>query len=386
MELMWLGSSWDLARIPFNATEPPACQGRPLGVSSAGGSFYFDPFDRTLVDSGVSPTVAILGSIGCGKSALAKTLIARSLGKDRSLLVIDPRDEYARLSCHEIARLDLGEIGAIDPFAGYSITEPDVARGIASLFKVATGKEVDADTVLAISVVARYLVALGRRPELVSVLDVVEDPGLVAGYGPPSLRKEIERSVAALGVELSRFANGDLAGLFSLTSRDESLPERVIVSLRSGYGKEAARLAASVLLKGRSVALMHGKVAPGMVVVDEAWSILAHDAAQTAFRELMKLSRPMGVATVLLSHRISDLGRLGSDLLSDAATFVLFRQPEFETANLAQGLGLGEQTAKLSTELGVGESIWLFGRRQYRVSIYLDPKDLEVTDTGGRFK
>ena len=94
-----------------------------------------------------------------------------------------------------------------------------------------------------------------------------------------------------------------------------------------------------------------------MVVVDEAWAILANLGVARWLQSSWKLSRARGVSNVAVLHRLSDLdttGAVGSEqvglaqgLLSDSETRVVYAQPPGEVDRAAPLLGLSSTEAEL---------------------------------------
>jgi hypothetical protein len=87
------------AIFPFQTSSATdLSQGIVIGTSPTGGTFSWDPW--TLYQAGrlTNPNVLILGDVGSGKSALAKTLVWRGLEFGRGAHIIDPKGEYAALA------------------------------------------------------------------------------------------------------------------------------------------------------------------------------------------------------------------------------------------------------------------------------------------------
>ena len=137
-----------------------------------------------------------------------------------------------------------------------------------------------------------------------------------------------------------------------------------------------------------------GTAAQGsIVVVDEAWAILANLAVARWFQATWKLSRAWGVANVAVLHRLSDLtsvGAAGSEqvglaegLLSDSETRVIYAQPTGEVAAAGSLLGLSDTESELIPHLGRGVALWKVGARSFLVQHLLGPSERALVDTDG---
>ncbi len=133
-----------------------------------------------------------------------------------------------------------------------------------------------------------------------------------------------------------------------------------------------------------------------IVVVDEAWAILANLAVARWFQATWKLSRAWGVANVAVLHRLSDLtsvGAAGSEqvglaegLLSDSETRVIYAQPTGEVAAAGSLLGLSDTESELIPHLGRGVALWKVGHRSFLVQHLLGPSERALVDTDGALR
>ncbi len=77
---------------------------------------------------------------------------------------------------------------------------------------------------------------------------------------------------------------------------------------------------------------------------------------------------------IIVVHRLADFGasgdagsreaRIAENLIRDADTIVVYRQPFDQQPVLRSQLGLGQTEAELTTSLGPGEGLWIVGRRR----------------------
>jgi hypothetical protein len=131
-----------------------------------------------------------------------------------------------------------------------------------------------------------------------------------------------------------------------------------------------------------------------VVVVDEAWAILANLEVARWLQSSWKLSRARGVSNVAVLHRLSDLetsGAVGSEqfslsrgLLSDSETRVVYAQPPGEIERAATLLGLSSTEAEILPHLRRGVALWKVGTRSFLVQHRLSPLETSLVDTDAR--
>lgn len=105
-----------------------------------------------------------------------------------------------------------------------------------------------------------------------------------------------------------------------------------------------------------------------LFVVDECWSLLNNEEATRFLQESWKLSRRYGVANIAICHRVADLGaqadagsalqKIGSGLLADSQTQVLFRTHQSALEVTREALGLSELEAECVTRLHRARALW----------------------------
>ncbi len=131
-----------------------------------------------------------------------------------------------------------------------------------------------------------------------------------------------------------------------------------------------------------------------VVVVDEAWAILANLGVARWLQSSWKLSRARGVSNVAVLHRLSDLdttGAAGSEqvglargLLADSETRVVYAQPPGEVERAAPLLGLSSTEAEIVPHLRRGVALWKVGTRSFLVQHRLSPLEGDIVDTDAR--
>ena len=135
-------------------------------------------------------------------------------------------------------------------------------------------------------------------------------------------------------------------------------------------------------------------VAGVVVVVDEAWAILANLGVARWLQSSWKLSRAWGVSNIAVLHRLSDLtsaGASGSEqvglaqgLLADSETRVIYGQPPGEVERAGDLLGLSSTEADLVPQLQRGVALWKVGGRSFLVQHRLSGLETALVDTDAR--
>jgi len=360
------------AAFPFTSPDLPAPD--PTSLEAPSGVLYgynlgsqgLVHWDRFALDNHNS---VILGRSGAGKSYLVKLEALRSLYRGVEVAVIDPEDEYRRL-CEAVggAYVHLGADNVrLNPFDLPLHTSADGQRTASkdallrrSLFlhTVLTLLLGGEPTALERAVLDRAITATYQRAGITAdprtwarpapVLADLRD--VLAGLGDPH--------AASLADRLHPYVDGAFAGLFNgpTTTRPES--HLVVFSLRDlpDELKPIGTLLTLDAIWRRVSNPAHRR--PRLVVVDEAWLLMAEKAGAEFLFRMAKSARKHWAGLTVATQDSGDL--LGSDLgravVANAATQILLRQaPQaIEEITATFGLSAGERQFLLSAERGQG--------------------------------
>jgi type IV secretory pathway VirB4 component len=133
---------------------------------------------------------------------------------------------------------------------------------------------------------------------------------------------------------------------------------------------------------------------PRWVIYDEAWRLLRQPALLARMQSQWKLSRGLGIANLMIIHRLSDLEAVGAadsearalalGLLADCSTKIIYQQESSEAPHTAQVLGLSVTERGELPDLARGEGLWRVGQRAFVVRHLVTPGELELFDTSSR--
>ncbi len=421
------------ALFPFLSEPGLGIDGALVGRDLLGGPFRHDPFALYRSGAVTNPNMVVVGQIGRGKSAFVKTYLWRQAVFGRRAWVVDPKGEYGALArawgvtpvaLRPGGRIRLNPLDA--PAARDRHDAQDAVRMraelLASLSSASLGRSLAPPerTALELAVAevslpppARSAGAQPPCPTLPAVVEALLHPAESAaatiGTDAPGLAAD-GRDVA---LELRRLVAGDLRGMFDgQTSEGLRLDASLVVlDLSAVYHSAALGVLMTCATAWLHAALdgvgAHGAPDPDVpaptgtgrdggvvLVVDEAWAILANLAVARWLRSSWKLSRARGVANVAVVHRLSDLdasGATGSEqvglaqgLLADSETRVIYAQPPGEIERSAAALGLSSTEADIVPHLRRGVALWKVGTRSFLVEHRLSPHEVAMVDTDAR--
>jgi hypothetical protein len=399
-----------------------------VGRDLLGATFSYDPFELYRSGHLTNPNMVVIGQIGRGKSAFVKTYLWRLAVFGRRAWVVDPKGEYGALArawgVEPVALRPGGSIrvnplDAVASGSGGATDDEDVARQRCELLASLAAASLQRPLVptersaldLAVAhasapVPSRGVGPTTCGPTLPMVVDALLRPEARAA-------REVGTDVAGLAadgrnvaLELRRLVAGDLRGMFDgPTSPGIALDAPLVVlDLSAVYHSAAlgilmtcatAWFQAGLGVVAGSGAATGGAATPArdgvVVVVDEAWAILANLSVARWLQSSWKLSRARGVSNVAVLHRLSDLdttGAVGSEqvglaqgLLADSETRVVYAQSPGEVERAGALLGLSSTEAEIVPHLHRGVALWKVGARSFLVQHRLSPHEMDIVDT-----
>jgi hypothetical protein len=398
---------------PFLAEAGLGSEGTFIGQDAwSGGGFCFDPwvlYEKRIISN---PNVLLAGVIGKGKSTLAKAVATRSIGFGRRVYVPgDPKGEWtvvAEAVGGAAIRLGSGSGNRLNPLddgprpigmaddAWHDLVASRRRLLVGALAESALGRPLESVEHTTLDLALRAAVEHADVPTLPMVVDALFHPALTDAGTGGSLA-ELTADGRHVGHALRRLVSGDLAGLFdgpSTVAFDPSLP---MVSLDLSGIQGSDQLIAMVMTCASAwmeAALSDPSGGRRWVIYDEAWRLLKHPALLARMQSQWKLSRALGLANLMVIHRLSDLDAVGDansearalalGLLADCSTKIIYQQETSEAPKTAAVLGLSITEQKELPALQRGEGLWRIGERAFVVRHLCTAGELELFDTNLR--
>ncbi|RZD89338.1 ATP-binding protein [Streptomyces albidoflavus] len=405
---------------PFLAEGGLGAEGIYIGRDvHAEASFVFDPFALYgRLDGFTNPNLLLAGVIGQGKSALAKSFALRSVAFGYRVYVpCDPKGEWtpvAEALGGRTVALGPGLPGRLNPLDAAprpeSVSQADWAGEIrkrrllllGSLARTVLGRDLMPMEHTALDVALDAAVARAadtdRAPLLGDVAVALNDP-LALDEAAGVMSGQLGNAARDLAHAMRRLVRGDLAGMFdapSTVSFDPTAPMLTIdLSHLGGSGDDTALVLAMTCASAwMESALSDPKGGRRWVVYDEAWRLMRHIGLLQRMQAQWKLSRGLGIANLMVIHRLSDLltagdagsqGRaLAEGLLADCSTRIIYRQETDQLHAAASLLGLTSVEMDAISHLNRGRGLWKVAGRSFIVQHLLHSHELALFDTDAR--
>jgi hypothetical protein len=373
----------------------------------SGGSFCFDPW--ALYQQGLitNPNLLLAGVIGVGKSALAKSLVCRSLAFGRRAYVPgDPKGEWTPVANavgglaitlgqglpHRLNPLDEGaRPDGLDGTAWAGLVWQRRRELLGALTETVLGRPLAPTEHTALDAALRCAVFSASTPTLPAAVDRLLEPD--RGPAAAELREDGRQPAHAL----RRLVYGDLAGLFdgpSTVRFDPTLPMISLDLSRISGSDDLLALVMTCASSWMEAAMLDPAGGQRWVVHDEAWQVMRQPSLIRRMQAQWKLSRSYGIANLMVIHRLSDLDAVGdaasqakalaAGLRADCSTRIVYRQETDQLDGTSTTLGLTVTEKELLTDLDVGEGLWHIGKRGFVVQHQMTTDEMSIFDTTAR--
>lgn len=408
------------------ATAFPYVSGPNLGSSGVligedlhgGGPFAFDPW--VLYDKGIisGMSMVLFGTVGMGKSSLAKALAIRLVLVGRKLSVAsDLKGEWT-----EIVRTLKGHVIQIGPGLGTKLNPLDpgmrpstnidgapmsddewhmVVRTrrlalMTTVVQILTGQdELTAAEHAALEEgvdgAVNIAYAQDRAPTIPDVITVLKQHG-------DSAEQQVAAASRNLALCFRRMVSGDLAGMFdgeSTVSFAADVPATSIdTSAMRGASKVARRLVSACCGAWMESMVTNSDGGQRFVIYEEGWDSMSSRMDLQRMLDSWKLARYYGIFNLLIMHKVSDLKMAGDEgsamseiangLLTEADVKVIYRQDSAALGVTTEKLELNEREKALLKRLPKGEGLWRVGQTSFEVANTLTAAEIPLLDTDQR--
>lgn len=404
---------------PFPAGPSLGPNGVYIGPDmNGGGAFCFDPWEAYSRGYISGMSMLLFGTVGTGKSSLAKSFAVRSVLSGRKLAVpSDLKGEWT-----EVVKRLHGSVIQIGPGLATCLNPLDegvrpstdgdgrpmsdeqwemVVRSrrmaiMETLVKILSARDELEPEMLAaleecLDLGVEQAETYGRRPIIQDLRDVLDD-----------IKKDAEELVASaadhLDLTLRQLTTGQMAGMFngqSTATFSLDVPAVAIdTSAMRGAAQKVRRIVSACCSSWLEAMVTNRDGGQRLVIYEEGWDSISSKADLERMVNNWKLARDYGIFNILIMHKVSDLNMAGDQgsqmaamarsLLGDADVKVIYRQDSSALRLTTEEMELNDRERSILKELRKGEGLWRLGQQTFQVRNVLTPAELPLFDTDQR--
>ena len=355
--------------FPFVSEDLNSSQGIMYGINRHNNNLII--FDRFSLENA---NQVVFAKSGAGKSYATKLEIIRYLMMGVDVLVIDPENEYQKLSeafGGSFFNISLSSHDNINPFDIPAVPEgetpSDVLRShivvLAGLVKLMLGKvTAEEDAVLDRAITETY-----ASREIVAGEDFSK--------AAPPLLQDLETVLRNLdggrgmAERLYKYTQGSFSG-FVNNPTDIDVNNRLIVfSIRDL--EEELRPVAMYIILNFIWNLTRAKFRKRLLIIDEAWWMLKYEDSASFLFSMVKRARKYYLGVSTITQDVEDFLRspYGRPIITNSSIQLLLKQAPATIDIVGKSFGLTEAEKNLLLSAEVGTGLFFAGARHVAIQI-----------------
>jgi len=348
--------------FPFSTASLTRNEGIMYGMNQHDGSLII--FDRFTLENA---NAVILGKSGGGKSFYVKLEALRLLMMDVDVIIIDPENEYKKLSESmggEFVVFSTSSTYKINPFDLITKNpEPDELSNkildLHSLMKVIMGDLTPAQDAM----LDRALVLTYREKGITQDIETFKNPPpLLEDLYKVFMGMETEEAKELAG-RLEKFVMGSAAGIFNQRSNFDIKNHFTVFGIRD-LEENLRPVAMYIVLDYIWNTVRRGEQKKRILIVDEAWYLIKHKDSGAYLHNFAKRARKyhLGLTTITQDSEDFLATDEGKAIITNSSMQIILKQSTAAVDKITETFYLtgGEKHFLLSA--GVGEGLFFAGQ------------------------
>lgn len=355
--------------FPFVSEDLTSDEGVMYGINTHNNSLVI--FDRFSLENA---NQVVFAKAGSGKSYATKLEIIRSLMLGIDVIVIDPENEYQRLSeafGGSFFNISLSSESHINPFDLPTIPEgespSDVLRShivnMAGLIKLMMGRlSTEEDALLDRAITETY-----ASREIV--------PGEDFSQAEPPLLEDLETVLRnleggrAMAERLYKFTKGSFAGFINQATNVDINNRLIVFSIRDL--EEELRPIAMYVILNFIWNLIRAKLKKRIMIIDEAWIMMKNEDSAAFLFGLAKRCRKYYLGLTTITQDVEDFLRspYGRPIITNSSIQLLLKQAPATIEIVAKSFNLTEAEKSLLLTAEVGTGLFFAGQRHVAIQV-----------------
>lgn len=383
--------------FPFTSADLTQDKGVLYGINMHNNGLVI--FDRFSLENA---NMVVFAKSGAGKSFTVKLEALRSMMTGSEVIIIDPENEYQKLSeavGGSYIRLSLNADTRINPFDLPRVIDSDEADDalranlvtLHGLFRLMLGgtqvspqgipmsalnpaEEADLDQAL-IDTYARAgitsdpLTHNSPPPTIAELYDTLLHMG---GSGP------------SLAQRLRKYTTGTFAGIFSQQSNVDINNPMVVFNIRDL--EDELRPVAMYIVLSHIWNITRTDQKKRMLIVDEAWQLMKYDDSANFLFSLAKRARKYYLGLTTITQDVEDFmsSKMGRAIVANSSMQLLLKQSSSAVDVLSDVFKLTDEEKKRLANFPIGQGLFFAGQNHVHIQIVASETEESLITTNPR--
>jgi type IV secretory pathway VirB4 component len=380
--------------FPFTSADLTQEKGVLYGINMHNNGLVI--FDRFSLENA---NMVVFAKSGAGKSFTVKLEALRSMMTGSEVIIIDPENEYQKLSDAvggSYIRLSLNADTRINPFDLPRVIDSDEAEDalranlvtLHGLFRLmlggtqvaATGVPISALTPAEEADLDQALIDTYARAGITS------DP-LTHNSTPPTISELYDTllhmggSGPALAQRLRKYTTGTFAGIFSQQSNIDINNSMVVFNIRDL--EDELRPVAMYIVLSHIWNITRTDQKKRMLIVDEAWQLMKYDDSANFLFSLAKRARKYFLGLTTITQDVEDFmgSKMGRAIVANSSMQLLLKQSSSAVDVLSDVFKLTEEEKKRLANFPVGQGLFFAGQNHVHIQIIASETETRLITT-----
>jgi hypothetical protein len=366
--------------FPFTSADLTQEKGVLYGINMHNNGLVI--FDRFSLENA---NMVVFAKSGAGKSFTVKLEALRSMMTGSDILIIDPENEYQKLSDAvggSYIRLSLSSDTRINPFDLPRVIDSDEADDalranlvtLHGLLRLMLG-----------GTTAGGQLSVGLSPAEEADLDqglidtyaragITSDP-LTHNSIPPTMGDLYDTLLhmggtgPQLAQRLRKYTTGTFAGIFSQQSNIDIDNTMVVFNIRDL--EDELRPVAMYIVLSHIWNITRTTQKKRMLIVDEAWQLMKYDDSANFLFSLAKRARKYYLGLTTITQDVEDFmgSKMGRAIVANSSMQLLLKQSTSAVDVLADVFKLTEEERKRLSNFPVGQGLFFAGQNHVHIQI-----------------
>lgn len=381
--------------FPFTSADLTQEKGILYGINMHNNGLVI--FDRYTLENA---NMVVFAKSGSGKSFTVKLEAIRSMMMGADVLIIDPENEYQKLSDAvggSYIRLSLNSDVRVNPFDLPRVVDSEdaddalranlvtlhgllrlmlggahvSASGVTDSTGLTPAEEADLDQAL-IDTYARAgitsdpLTHSGLPPTMMDLYDTLVH---MEGSGP------------SLAQRLRKYTSGTFAGIFSQQSNIDINNQMVVFNIRDL--EDELRPVAMYIVLSHIWNVTRSHLKKRMLIVDEAWQLMKYEDSANFLFSLAKRARKYYLGVTTISQDVEDFmaSKMGRAIVANSSMQLLLKQSPSAVDVLADVFKLTDEERKRLANFPVGQGLFFAGANHVHIQVVASRTEHQLVTT-----